>query len=114
MGRLGAPVDIVNTWLRALNQSTRVIIMQGVTSEPVASTTGIPEGDPLGIASIAAYGALWAWVMLSHHTTPYADADNLEYHCQHRHVQQAADANQHFHTAWRQNISYSKSWSWAT
>ena len=52
--------------------------------------------------------------MLSHHTTPYAYADNLEYHCLPRHVRQAADANQLFHTAWRQNISYSKSWSWAT
>ena len=111
--RLGAPAHIVDAWLRALNQSKRVIIIQGVASEPVTSTASIPEGDPLGIASIAAYGALWSWQMLSLNTIPYAYADNLEYHCEPRFISSAADAKQAVHCAWRQLISYGKSWSWA-
>ena len=52
--------------------------------------------------------------MLSLNTIPYAYADNLEYHCEPRFISSAADANQAFHRAWRQLISYGKSWSWAT
>ena len=102
------------TWLRALNSSVRVVIIQGAVSEAVPSTTGVPEGDPLGIASIAAYGGLWAWQMEEKGATPFAYADNLEYLCAPRHVTAAADANRTFHRVWKQEISYTKSWTWST
>ncbi|CAE7325636.1 unnamed protein product [Symbiodinium sp. CCMP2456] len=45
--RLGVPWQVLNPWTAFLKQTQRRFLIRGQVSEPVASTSGFPEGCPL-------------------------------------------------------------------
>ena len=47
--RLGFDRHIVDTWMRALNQLTRTVLVDSHVYGSSSSTTGLPEGDPMSI-----------------------------------------------------------------
>ena len=75
----GVPTQITTAWLRAMMQSARVLQIAHQHSLPVPSTTGVPEGDPVGVLAMALLGATWIRAIESTETLAFAYADNLEF-----------------------------------
>lgn len=48
----GLPEHLCNTWHCALNGMTRMFQMEGVVGNPLTSTCGMPEGDPLSVCGM--------------------------------------------------------------
>ena len=59
--RLGIPETIVQTWYGSLQRLTRVIDVGGNLSNPITSTTGLPEGCPISVLGMAAIA--WAFAI---------------------------------------------------
>ena len=50
---LGLPKQLIHTWMQAITCISRRFVIEGSVSQPLASTTGFPEGDALSVVSMA-------------------------------------------------------------
>ena len=115
--RVGVPHSIATAWLRAMTQATRVLQVGHHYSMPQASTTGVPEGDPVGTLAVALLGTVWINLIREKcsNTTAYSYADNFEYlTCDFQEATKGLRESDRFANAFRQKISYSKCWVYAT
>ena len=111
----GVPHQIATAWLRAMMQSTRVLQIAHQHSLPVPSTTGVPEGDPVGVLAMALLGATWVRAIESVDAHGFAYADNLEFLASDfDKAEKALDMSVVFAEAFRHVISYPKSWGYST
>ena len=111
----GIPPQLVHMWRRALHGCDRYLECAWHTVGPFQSTTGIPEGDPWSVIGMIIFANLWAKCHTTVATTPLCYADNLEL------ISTAFGdmsaqflSNLAFQNAWKQEISFGKSWTWAT
>ena len=117
MAKLGVPFSITHAWLRAMMQSTRVLQLRHQCSMPQPSTTGVPEGDPVGVVAIALLGATWINYLQDRceGLTAFSYADNFEFVAtKFRSAVQGVEFSGKFADAFRQKISVGKSWAYAT
>ena len=75
--RLGVPPEWINTWFGHLKNVGRRFQIQGHLSEPLFSTTGFPEGDPLSIIAMLAICFVFDWHLIQEQATTTCFADNL-------------------------------------
>lgn len=52
MLQIGFDPQVLDAWLAALTQMHRTVFFQGAVHQSVASTTGVPEGDPLSVIAM--------------------------------------------------------------
>ena len=111
--KLGAPKVLAEHWARGLMQCQRYITIKDAISNPIGSTNGVPEGDPMGVPAVCALAALWMSGLQHEHTQAFAFADNFEYLSDT--IEAFQEGLQHttsFMSDWKQIISFDKSWAW--
>ena len=100
-------------WARGLMQCWRYITIKDAISNPIESTNGVPEGDPMGVPAVCALAALWTSGLQQEHTQAFAFADNFEYLSDTLEAfQEGLQYTTTFMSDWKQIISFDKSWAW--
>ena len=111
---LGTPPDVASLWHQFLGDVERHPLINGHCGSSIPSTAGLPEGDPLSVASQAAVN----WLLLSFVKQRGLEVltfiDNWAFLAASCCVLlQALALVQHFYSALRLVISWPKSYFWA-
>ena len=109
----GAPAPLVDMWLAAINSSVRYLVVNGAISQGLISTHGVPEGDPMGVAVMCAFSAMWTW-RLHDQVQCYTYADNWEWIAPDvQNLCASLAKTRSILPGWGQQIAFHKSWAWS-
>ena len=113
--QLGLPENLAVCWLNSLNNLQRYFDHRGWASEPVGSSTGVPEGDGMSILCMLAIAQLWVNLIQHPGLTPMAYADNLSWSSDSFAVhEQTLSITIEFFRMLKIPIDWNKTWVWST
>ena len=113
--QLGLPENLAGCWLNSLNNLQRYFDHRGWASEPVGSTTGVPEGDGMSILCMLAIAQLWVNHIKHPGLTPMAYADNLSWSSNSFAVhEQTLSITIELFRILQIPIDWNKTWVWST
>ena len=111
---LGCPENMASAWIAGLNRMTRSATFCGQISAPVGSTTGLPQGDAVSVASCIALCWVLHCALSEFDIAPALYVDNWSWHSD------LPDANAvamqetlHVTEALHLSIDWKKSFAWA-
>ena len=114
--KLGMPPQLVNAWGRFLDGLERFFSVNGNLSQPIRSSAGFPEGDPMSTVAMTVVD--WAWELYMHQyapgSVPLSFVDN--YSCMGRDaatLAQALTCTRCFADLWGLELDPSKTFAWA-
>lgn len=113
--RAGVPESIAWSWYTLLMNLHRSVVIQNSASEMVPSTTGIPEGDPIAVPTMAII--CWIFWNITKHPdcVPWTYADNWEFVASSLdQLSQAVKKATAFMQSWKLEIDEGKCWTWSS
>ena len=114
MKKMGLPEWIISFWLNSLASMTRYLDHAGTIHGPIASTTGVPEGNALSVLSMISLSACFYYRLADVHTWPYAYADNWSWlTCSQKSHFRAYIKMLNLTSSLKLQIDFGKSWHWS-
>ena len=113
--KIGIPEIVTKFWFQNLSLLTRLPQIGSSLGTPLASTTGIPEGDSMSVLGMAVLSTAFYYKIAKPSIQPFTYADNWSW--------QAKSTRDHFKTVMdtlnfveslRMKIDQGKSWAWGT
>ena len=115
MCRLGMPECVLDAWISSLDVMTRYPYIQGIFTDGITSTTGVPEGCSVSVLSMLATSTLYFYRLTNQQVHPFAYADNWSWmSMQQRSHAIAYQRMLHLVQVLRLQVDFAKSWHWGT
>ena len=107
--------NALQVWYNSLVRVTRVLRINDSLTQPIAATTGVPEGCPVAVLVMTVFAWAAAATLQANHVQPISYYDDWSWRTsEFRRNEAALNSMTSFCSSAKLTINFRKSWAWAS